>query len=1170
MRCQNVCFTLQSTNHHRPLGRTVRLFALVAGFGGSLFSQPSPISVSPSSGNGQVVRFTATYSNSTGYTNIGDALFLVQDASGGPYCYAEYNVQANRFYLNDDAHSYWQGPVVPGTGSGAFVQNTDCVLTGDSTAGGNGNTLSVNFALAFKTAAFAGPKNVSLFAFNTSGAGSGWIPEGVWNVTQYADPPGGLSVQPWTGGMGPSSTFPFSVRSFDGYTYLSQVLMLFNTVIDGVNACYIMYDRSTNRLYLTIDDVTQWTGGLAPGTPGATISNSQCTIDVGQTTVANLWDTLFITPKISFNNTATNHLNGAQNVYAYASDLAGHISGWQQVGTWTVASSPLTISTPPTLPSAMATVPYSPLTFTATGGTPPYTWAVTSGLPAGMSFNPDTLYGTPVSLPPTNPTTLHVQVTDARHQVFGGDFKLAINAPSAAPVTTSSPTVTVSPGASVNDTVVVNTSAGFSGTVNFSASNLPFGVTASFSPVTVTGSGSTTVTIAATASAAAATTAVTVTAQDQSKAYPIIVLVTVTPLSAANVISPTAGKTLVGTTATFTWDSGAGASQYRLSVGSTPGASDYFLANTGTTRSALVNLPAASSPRTVYATLESFISGSWQSRSYSYTAGLITPTTRPSAVASVGALPNSPPNPGGYYVYNDGKPMTWSFQITGGIASLIEEGSLTVTGSLSARIKNMPSVSNPGDDRTFDVEFTAPPNQAPGPINMCVIYDYPGDGTSSGTPSAGIPNPTNPNPAPVLLCLADALDVYDATPHISGLTQYPPAADGSFYVALYGTNFGPSPGSVAVCSSGANPCNSTSNVSVVYSAGPTGPCPYCTWNDSQVNLLLIPSLAASGAYDLQLTSGGENHGLGFQSKPGQTGAAKSNTVTVTLTPLTSVSQVAKFNGQIVDPLNLSTGDTSGRQITTSVVPNNASFNVVYNTQLLSNPNSTCTASLTIPTGNAVGFINSPVTAGAAGCSGIFQTKATANGRDSSNSSGVVVPPQALIQQLHKEAHGYTDVPSLDPQQVVQRSVGMTDLNRFAYSSTFALFHGVSTFQDLIAQRNPTQVASDGTTDGPVILIDNAAAVFSKQIADPTGGSCCYWSPFDWETEIVMAKLQTQTTTFPVGLLDPQCFCYPDCSNSQIVVKSSMPLNTGQDKTNSPAFMFVRQRTSTQPAVVQIP
>ncbi len=77
---------------------------------------------------------------------------------------------------------------------------------------------------------------------------------------------------------------------------------------------------------------------------------------------------------------------------------------------------------------------------------------------------------------------------------------------SAAPSTQS-----VAAGGSTTYTITVTPSGGFSGAVGFSASGLPTGATASFSPVTVSGSGSTTMTVTTASGTPASTYPLTIT-----------------------------------------------------------------------------------------------------------------------------------------------------------------------------------------------------------------------------------------------------------------------------------------------------------------------------------------------------------------------------------------------------------------------------------------------------------------------------------------------------------------------------------------------------------------------------------------------------------------------------------------------------------------------------------
>ena len=92
------------------------------------------------------------------------------------------------------------------------------------------------------------------------------------------------------------------------------------------------------------------------------------------------------------------------------------------------------------------------------------------------------------------------------------------------------------------------------------------------------------------------------------------------PPAPAALISPAQGSVL-GSSATFTWSAGSGASQYALWLGTTRGAADLF--NSGhitATSTSVTNLPMIGA--TVYAQLWSYLSGGWQYTSYTFTEGV--------------------------------------------------------------------------------------------------------------------------------------------------------------------------------------------------------------------------------------------------------------------------------------------------------------------------------------------------------------------------------------------------------------------------------------------------------------------------------------------------------------------------------------------------------------------
>ena len=90
--------------------------------------------------------------------------------------------------------------------------------------------------------------------------------------------------------------------------------------------------------------------------------------------------------------------------------------------------------------------------------------------------------------------------------------------------------------------------------------------------------------------------------------------------STGQITSPTPGSTLTGSSVTFNWNAGNGATAYWLDAGSAPGGSNYFQSgNLGNVLTVNVTgLPTDGS--TVYVTLYSLINGQWVSNGYQYTA----------------------------------------------------------------------------------------------------------------------------------------------------------------------------------------------------------------------------------------------------------------------------------------------------------------------------------------------------------------------------------------------------------------------------------------------------------------------------------------------------------------------------------------------------------------------
>jgi len=89
---------------------------------------------------------------------------------------------------------------------------------------------------------------------------------------------------------------------------------------------------------------------------------------------------------------------------------------------------------------------------------------------------------------------------------------------------------------------------------------------------------------------------------------------------AGQITSPTPGSTFTGSTVTFNWSAGSGATAYWLDIGSTPGGNQYYQSgNLGNVLTTTANgLPTDGS--TVYVTLYSLVGGQWIANAYTYTA----------------------------------------------------------------------------------------------------------------------------------------------------------------------------------------------------------------------------------------------------------------------------------------------------------------------------------------------------------------------------------------------------------------------------------------------------------------------------------------------------------------------------------------------------------------------
>jgi hypothetical protein len=134
---------------------------------------------------------------------------------------------------------------------------------------------------------------------------------------------------------------------------VQQAWVYFNATLasPASNACMFYYNASTSQINLLNDNATLWMfGNLGSAT---TLQNSQCSVNLATATMVPSGNSLTLNVTVSFKTA----FSGAKNVYMHSVDVSGSNSGWQQLGSWTVAFSPgipSTVSVSPNSGSGMS------------------------------------------------------------------------------------------------------------------------------------------------------------------------------------------------------------------------------------------------------------------------------------------------------------------------------------------------------------------------------------------------------------------------------------------------------------------------------------------------------------------------------------------------------------------------------------------------------------------------------------------------------------------------------------------------------------------------------------------------------------------------------------------------------------------------------------------------
>jgi imidazole glycerol phosphate synthase subunit HisF len=291
---------------------------------------PAAVSVTPSSGSAASQGFALQYSDTAGAASLQTVWVYFNSTLANPAtntCLLYYNAAANVINLAQDSGSTW---VTATPGTAATLQNSQCSLNVAGTSVvRNGNTLTLNLPMTFQPA-YAGAKNIYLYAADVSGSNSGWQPLGTWTVPGASAVPAAVSVTPSSGSLA-SQTFALEYSDTAGAANLQTVWVYFNSSLanPATNTCLLYYNVAANLINLAQDSGATWVSET-PGT-ATTLQNSQCSLNVAATSVVRNGNTLTVNLPMTFQPAYA----GAKNIYLYAADDSGSNSGWQQLGTWT-------------------------------------------------------------------------------------------------------------------------------------------------------------------------------------------------------------------------------------------------------------------------------------------------------------------------------------------------------------------------------------------------------------------------------------------------------------------------------------------------------------------------------------------------------------------------------------------------------------------------------------------------------------------------------------------------------------------------------------------------------------------------------------------------------------------------------------------------------------------
>jgi hypothetical protein len=143
---------------------------------------PVTVSVTPNSESGMSQTFALQYSDTNGASSLQQVWVNFDATLANPAiqaCMLYYNAATNQVDLLNDNATAWLPATV---GGAAILQNSQCSLNmATTTVALSGISLTLNIAITFQPA-YAGTKNIYMYASDVSGASTSWQQLGFWTI----------------------------------------------------------------------------------------------------------------------------------------------------------------------------------------------------------------------------------------------------------------------------------------------------------------------------------------------------------------------------------------------------------------------------------------------------------------------------------------------------------------------------------------------------------------------------------------------------------------------------------------------------------------------------------------------------------------------------------------------------------------------------------------------------------------------------------------------------------------------------------------------------------------------------------------------------------------------------------------------------------------------------